>query len=65
MELINTQGYEEARAYIATQGPMVGTVNDFWRMIWEQNVSTIVMLTKLIEDNKVWLLTIKHCYINK
>ena len=38
---------------------MVNTVNDFWRMIWEQNVSTIVMLTKLIEDAKVWLLTIK------
>ena len=51
---VNTQSYEEARAYIAAQGPMVNTVNDFWRMIWEQNVSTIVMLTKMIEDNKVY-----------
>ena len=51
---INTQGYEEPRAYIVAQGPVPNTINDFWRMIWEQNVTTIVMLTRLIEDAKVW-----------
>ena len=50
---IDTQGYGETRAYIAAQGPMATTVNDFWRMVWEHNVATIVMLTRIVEDNKV------------
>ena len=33
-------------------GPMPGTVGDFWQMIWEQKVKTVVMLTKLMEGNK-------------
>lgn len=35
--------------YIATQGPMQNTVVDFWRMIFEQHVQTIIMVTELIE----------------
>ena len=50
---INTQGYQDPRAYIVAQGPISNTINDFWRMIWEQNITTIVMLTRLIEDAKV------------
>lgn len=52
------QGYEESRAYIAAQGPVINTVNDFWRMVWEHNVATIVMLTKLVENAKVKEITI-------
>ncbi|XP_060599171.1 tyrosine-protein phosphatase 10D-like [Ruditapes philippinarum] len=45
-------GYTSRREYIATQGPMQATFDDFWRMVWEQNVDTIVMLTKLMEKGR-------------
>ncbi|VDL92922.1 unnamed protein product [Schistocephalus solidus] len=41
------------RAFIATQGPMMHTVNDFWRMIWHTRASAIVMLSRLVESGKV------------
>jgi len=40
------------RAYICTQGPVQNTIGDFWRMTFEYRVSVIVMLTRLIEDDK-------------
>lgn len=46
-------GYKgERNAYIATQGPMSNTINDFWCMIWNERVTCCVMITKLIERNK-------------
>ncbi|XP_065178192.1 receptor-type tyrosine-protein phosphatase delta-like isoform X1 [Sycon ciliatum] len=44
-------GYMAKRAYIATQGPMENTISDFWRMVWENNVHSIVMLTKEKEES--------------
>uniref|UniRef100_W5MLN4 Receptor-type tyrosine-protein phosphatase C n=1 Tax=Lepisosteus oculatus TaxID=7918 RepID=W5MLN4_LEPOC len=45
-------GYKEPRKYIAAQGPKDETVNDFWRMIWEQQCSIIVMVTRCEEGNR-------------
>ncbi|KAM7329493.1 hypothetical protein ACRRTK_011106 [Alexandromys fortis] len=42
-------GYKEKNKFIAAQGPKQETVNDFWRMVWEQKSATIVMLTNLKE----------------
>ncbi|XP_015491637.1 receptor-type tyrosine-protein phosphatase F isoform X12 [Parus major] len=42
-------GYRRQKAYIATQGPLAETTEDFWRMLWEHDSTIVVMLTKLRE----------------
>ena len=51
--LTPSQGYSGDKEYIATQGPLEQTVVEFWKMVWEQNTATIVMLTNLVELGKV------------
>ncbi|XP_063045355.1 tyrosine-protein phosphatase non-receptor type 5 isoform X2 [Engraulis encrasicolus] len=47
------RGYDgEERAYIATQGPTVNTVGDFWRMVWQERSPIIVMITNIEEKNE-------------
>ncbi|XP_050638396.1 receptor-type tyrosine-protein phosphatase C isoform X4 [Macaca thibetana thibetana] len=45
-------GFKEPRKYIAAQGPRDETVDDFWRMIWEQKATVIVMVTRCEEGNR-------------
>lgn len=37
----------------SSAAPELNTVNDFWRMIWEHSITTVVMLTNLIENNRI------------
>ncbi|XP_035593729.2 receptor-type tyrosine-protein phosphatase eta [Oncorhynchus keta] len=46
-------GYNSRKEFIAAQGPLPVTVNEFWRMIWEKNVQTLVMLTRCNEQGRV------------
>ncbi|XP_044580055.1 tyrosine-protein phosphatase non-receptor type 7-like isoform X1 [Cotesia glomerata] len=47
------RGYDgESNRYIATQGPLASTVADFWRMVWMDKVSGVVMMTRLFEAAK-------------
>ncbi|XP_074107914.1 protein tyrosine phosphatase 69D isoform X2 [Cotesia typhae] len=45
-------GYKERKKFICAQGPMDNTVCDYWRMIWEQHLELILMLTNLEEYSK-------------
>uniref|UniRef100_A0A8C2YRG2 Phosphatidylinositol phosphatase PTPRQ n=2 Tax=Chinchilla lanigera TaxID=34839 RepID=A0A8C2YRG2_CHILA len=46
-------GYLCPNEFIATQGPLPGTVGDFWRMVWETRTKTLVMLTQCFEKGRI------------
>jgi len=48
----NKLNFQNGKKYIATQAPLPGTKEEFWYLIWQEKVSLIVMLTKLVENGK-------------
>ncbi|XP_071956679.1 tyrosine-protein phosphatase non-receptor type 5-like [Antedon mediterranea] len=47
------RGFEaEDNEFIATQGAMTHTVDDFWRLVWHTTAPTVVMVTKLKERER-------------
>ncbi|XP_053440813.1 tyrosine-protein phosphatase non-receptor type 20 [Nycticebus coucang] len=53
---IRIANYGEEYFYIASQGPLPGTVDDFWQMVLENNSNVIAMITREIEGG------IPKCY---
>ena len=52
------QGQKHQREFIAAQGPLPGTIDDFWRMVWENRVCVMVMLTQCVEKGRVSCLSV-------
>uniref|UniRef100_A0A1A8RMH6 Protein tyrosine phosphatase, receptor type, O n=2 Tax=Nothobranchius rachovii TaxID=451742 RepID=A0A1A8RMH6_9TELE len=46
-------GYKHSKEYIATQGPLPETRNDFWKMVLQQKSPIVVMLTQCTERRRV------------
>ena len=42
------------RQFIVTQAPIPSTFGDFWRLIWEQRVGVVVVLTREDEVDDWW-----------
>ena len=42
-----------SKVYLATQGPLPNTVNDFWQMVWQEESQIILMITHLEEKGRV------------
>lgn len=50
---VHGQDSKERDAYILTQAPLDNTIGDFWRMISQYNIGTVVMLNNLKEGKQV------------
>ncbi|XP_054162093.1 tyrosine-protein phosphatase 69D-like [Oppia nitens] len=47
------EGYKRRKMFICAQGPIQKTVNDFWRLVYEQKCRIIVMLTGIEEQGRI------------
>jgi len=49
---ISTSKKDDTKAFIATQGPVEASKSHFWRMVWVNNVSVVIMLCNFKENGK-------------
>ena len=49
----SVQTYRDRNAFIVTQAPLENTVVDFWRMVMDYDIGTIVMLNNLQQGDEV------------
>jgi protein tyrosine phosphatase len=49
---VDTSMIKLSNKYICAQAPMTTTLNDWWRLIWQEKPKNIIMLCKLIENGK-------------
>ena len=61
-DLFVMQGYKNDKAWIVAQNPMKSTVNDFWKMIIDEQVPAIVMLCSPEEERRVSIRILSVCY---
>lgn len=54
--VMQTSSSENISQFIATQGPLPQTMEDFWEMVIQQHCPVIVMLTRLVDNYKVLVL---------
>ena len=47
------RGYQQREAFILTQAPLENTIQDFWRMLWEYEVISVVMISSAKERDMV------------
>ena len=46
------KGYGGKKVFIATQAPLANTVQDFWQMVWEQDVRVVIMVANMKERGR-------------
>ena len=58
MSILQGPFKEDKKMFVATQGPLQSTIESLWELVLNKKISLIIMLSDLIEDNRVILLNL-------
>ena len=50
------------KLFIASQGPIMESAHDFWKLVWNNNTNMIVMLCNLVEGKSVVFLNLEKMF---